>query len=321
MVEAELVIHLGLPSTFNKLLQTEVFAKHPEIQNVAKPWGVLPNWELTKKVVRDISHTSDQEFETALADIREYLQVLVASKSNTDPKWRCTLFSVESFYTPVRNHPVDTLDRLQRVFDKPFKVLITIREQRGWLESFYLQGFRHFTSVGVDGFGDWAHRQRAKPWNAFKCCNLWPPIQEMISIIGSERVLVVPMEAMFAGVGEYADRRIPDFLGVDRESFDALMTTTDVVRGRVPEYGFVLGRAKMLADKAGLNPLEAKLLPGLLQKMHRAAKNDREGPGAHVLGSLEDAFSAQEIEEIVRGNARMAELTGVDLTHFSYRLP
>jgi len=196
-------LHLGLPKTATTFLQEHVFSVHPDIRNLGKgrhrDQSRLRFLHNLKAVCRD----SDPVYARHKALVTEQVRQYVSLHAGGLP---CSVISYEDFFHPYRNPPALIKDRLLELFGGEVRVLITVREQRAWVESLYL--YNSTSRRGIKGIEDWARGQRGSGvWNVFRCCDFWATIDMWRGAVGGPRARV-PRARQGRSADQRADVRV-----------------------------------------------------------------------------------------------------------------
>ncbi len=138
MAKTKLIIHLGHPKTATSYLQTHVFDKHPDINNLGKP---KKKWLLYLRLLLEEKEVNHSEIKKITDDLK-----IKRDKIN--------LISDEGFLTPF-SPKSDTPKFLKRVVNIFLNIenideiifLFTIRRQTNLILSQYARGLYHFEKV------------------------------------------------------------------------------------------------------------------------------------------------------------------------------
>lgn len=124
-------VHLGYPKTATTTFQQHVFPRHPDLAYLGK---LIPSFRYTDPSLFglvDALMTVDSISYNGASTLRQAL----ASHRRADPA-RTLLVSSESFLHVTATDAGVVASRIQAAF-APCKVIITLREQRSLLQSFY----------------------------------------------------------------------------------------------------------------------------------------------------------------------------------------
>ena len=300
-----LVIHIGLHKTGTTWLQRRVFAD--------AEMGFLSTENGQSNAATDAFVTTDSlsfdpqkaraAFEPLLREARQrgLVPVISQERLSSDPSFGRYYFT-------------ETLDRLVKTFGE-FKLLLTIREQKGMLLALYRQAVRSGETYSLEqmiGTGrepaGWTPAIRAEYLMYDRM------IDYMHSRFGENRLCVLPLELMRSEPGVYL-RKLLEFTGAEARA-----------------------EPRMEAENAGLSPLATRLST----LTNRFARPNPLGPEQScrlrlmrrlywwfdraVPRSWSNSTSRRwkaSVEKRARGvygssNARAAELTGLDLKAMGY---
>jgi hypothetical protein len=312
-----LVIHVGLPKTGTTFLQNHVFRSCDQIADFGKTPSYRGDRPQVYEALKIVASPSEAEFETHLSDLRALLFDEAQEAVTRKPSSSCLLLSYEGFYHPNSLHPLEIHDRLVSILGD-FKVLVTIRQQFAWIASYYLYRFYRFLHGGGPSFEVWAKRARKRPgWNPFVCCDYWSVVEQLISRVGRDRVLVMPMEEIVQSHSDCGLRRLAGFLEVDFDVLAASFEQGPPTKERIDELGFLLGRVLYEAQKSDLSADELLLMKRGFRKIHDR-RHEAYRKASVPLDVIERSFSDDERETMRRGNTALSRVFDEDLGRFGY---
>lgn len=219
-MEAPVVIHVGFANTGTTSLQRNFFASRDDIFLVGEPYGERGGIFTAIKCVED--------FKYDLRRIEAMCRDLVHAKS----EGRMIAISDEAlcdtpqlYFAPYMM-PRDAIAlRLHQLFPSA-KIVFTIRDQRHYAESMYLNLKRNtgfFSCMPIAGFADWLVGNLAAGQPRYlQNLDYAEAIGLYCRIFGRENVCVLPLEIINAGGERAYLRRLCDFLGLELCERDVL---------------------------------------------------------------------------------------------------
>jgi hypothetical protein len=237
---SELYIHLGYPKTATTTFQQHVFPRQPDIVYLGKS---IPSFRYTDPALFpliDALMTEDSVSYGGPAALREVIRI---HREEAGP--RPLLISSESFLHVTATDPGVVAERVKAAFS-PCKVIITIREQRSLLRSFYgLHGrfgqYLFVTKAELEPFriplamDHWLEINfRAAFRNLPALLHYEAIIARYSALLGKENVGVFLFEE-FKQAPESYIARLADFVGCDSAAMLSL------ARGRHEHAGLAQG--------------------------------------------------------------------------------
>lgn len=233
-------IHLGYPKTATTTFQQHVFPYQPDLVYLGK---LIPSFRYTDPqlfALIDELMTTDSISYGGVSALRDLLE-----PHRTAAAGRPLLISSESFLHVTATDPGVVAARVQAAFS-PCKVIISIREQRSQLRSFYgLHGrfgqYLFVTKSELEPFplplpiNQWLNLCfRAPSKNLPALLHYDRIVDRYRSLLGPDNVGVFLFEELKRAPDAYA-RRLAGFLGVDP------LTMTNLLRGRHEHAGIASG--------------------------------------------------------------------------------
>lgn len=326
MAATPYLVHIGLPKTGTSSLQAGLFATHPQIRYLGKPW-----WDETAgldaslaahRLVDSLWQEDTFAFDWDVARRRFDTGIAPRAEGKT-----CVLISEEGLSAALAADRWVTARRLRAFFGEA-RILITVRNQLDALHSLY----RWFHTRGlVDGSADrWIARCRAYddyrgeiadyPLRQYRYAALYACYRDLF---GAGRVLVLPFEWMIREPERFA-HEFARFAGVDPG------TTLACLRDQPHEnrspgmlgaaYQRALKRGRRLTRRTIRSSLDLKTQlrfdSGINRAINRAldaVDRPHRGFGAATLGFLRDYYGPD--------NLSFAEAAGLDVAALGYPLP
>lgn len=204
-----------------------------------------------------------------------------------------------------------------RVLPRPIKVLITIREQRAFCLSAYAEFLKYNRHSLTDFIGTGQEPRSYNPILQTHFLRYSNAVEKWQKIAGRENVLVLPIEMMTAEPGAYFVA-LMEFLGLPRLSgipgsgINVSPGATAIAAARYLNSFFVkspLGNPRSLLERAVGKSLRTidRLSPGALD---RAISNRWK---MQIEARYDGVFAID--------NARLQQLTNLDLGPYGYQLP
>ena len=127
----QLVVHLGYPKTATTTFQQHVFPRHPEIEYLGK---LIPSFRYRdERLFTEVDQLMTVD-SLRYGGVGRLRQIVEEHRSNCDRP--VLLVSSESFLHITAADPGIVAERIKAAF-APCKIIITLREQRDMLRSFY----------------------------------------------------------------------------------------------------------------------------------------------------------------------------------------
>ena len=203
-------LHVGLPKTGTTTLQQGFFDRHQDVCNLGKPFHDSRIQELVANINIDDGIDYDPNRARALFD------EVVLPHLHGD---RLPVLSNEGFTSPASADRRLVAERLHTLF-APAKVIITIRGQVPYLESWYLQESRH---RNVMSMGQWLDREwPRRQGGIFPCLMYFELAEAYAELFGRENVAVFAFEQFRKDPATFV-ASVCAWLGIDEPASAALM--------------------------------------------------------------------------------------------------
>ncbi len=307
------VLHPGAPKTATTYLQERVFARHPQIVCIGRPFHRSPGYgEVHHALTRMESH------EEAVACIRGYFD---AARTAVDEESKVILLSDENlFYAPITSVLAARLSEAV----PHCHVLLTIRNQIDALRSLYtsdravLKGVPEPWAGRHVGFDAWfAHAFSSLRSGDGASLDYWSRYESFARVLGAGRVHVLLYEDLARDRAGFLGR-LSRVLGTD-ELVDPVCAGRDSGGGgeRVnPTPSRRLARYRALRSWLFPGRSLTQWLPGA--EAIRAMGGRMLSAGAPDRVSLTDAQLARVNELFAPGNRRLSKACGRDLAASGY---
>lgn len=213
------VVHIGFPKTGTTTHQNHLFAKHPEVFFLGKPYGDDTFKTLMHRLIKEESTTYDPE------PLKSYIRDI----TENGPAEKALVVSDEIMVSvsKVRDKGV-VAGRLLEIFPGA-KIIVTIRNQLDILKSTYVTGCRLLTQVPGKykgrfvPFSDWLefsfeYHDRTHVGN-FVYLNT---IDYYSRLFGRENVKVLLFEDFIHNKDAYVEE-LAQFMGIDAEASQRLL--------------------------------------------------------------------------------------------------
>lgn len=226
------VAHIGLPKTGTTTLQSHVFSKNSEIFFLGK--NSTGSKEQLSHIMRIAEKSNLDEIQNYGKDIR-----LRVNEQNVD--YLPVLISSENYTFPRKMDWKTAPERLKRLLN-PTRVVLVIRNQFRWLESYY---FYHQAKVARSGKlmlpDAFVRRELANgERGAFPVTNFGDLIRVWERSFGRHNVDVLPYELMSRNPIEFF-RPFGAALETDTEDFCALLQSAPRLNDRITIDRFYTG--------------------------------------------------------------------------------
>jgi hypothetical protein len=303
-------IHVGFANTGTTGLQHNFFTKRDDIFYVGEPYGEFGGIFTTIKNIED--------FNLNFSSLARLCNDLVVKKSGGRPIVVSdeTLTETPQLYFAPYTMPRDMIAlRLHQLFPFP-KIIFTIRDQRRYAESMYLNLKRnaaHFDRMPVPPFSQWLggalslwRAHYLQNLNFFECISLYT------RIFGRENICVMPLEmAVNDGARPYL-ARLCDFMGLELRASDV----ANFVRVHNRRMSQQQARAAELLSNDRFQQFYADLREALGAAQLAAVLE--KGPRSSVAMRPED--EEKICQQVDLGNRLIAEEFRLDLARYGYPL-
>lgn len=147
-------VHIGLPKTGTSTLQQLVFARHPEVAYFGQSniWTSDATKQVLKALLVDTDQIGDESHAAAKAVIREAL----ASRPKvviSDEALSCGQFMLRANSWKITTDHAEVARRIWSVLGD-VEIIVVLRNQADWLESWYRQGLKSGKYEAMD-FSVW----------------------------------------------------------------------------------------------------------------------------------------------------------------------
>lgn len=307
-----IIIHPGLPKTATTFLQDAVFDKHGQIANLGKPFhGIRRKKYRLHEICRWISQDSREQWATHEGRVRDALNAALNDVNVVDPaRHRCIMLSHEGWFHPQYDAtPREVLQRWTSLIGDNFRMLVTVRAQPAWIESYYLYRFagrRREPAAGL-GISAWLESERGRSWNACKAMASWDALEDWRAAIGNDRCLFFPMESLRHDVSVAVRSVLATFLGVDGDRLLELVTGSSPVKERLREHEIVLARTEALGQAARLGPISRLLLRWINHRIASRLDASGQNSSARVWEDFRRTLRPEEYLAICRTNDVLAD--------------
>ncbi len=205
----QIFLHVGYPKTGSTTLQKGLFAQHPEIAYLGRPFDE-EFWELERVILT----ASDSEFGKRLPRLAEVVESLVRGASRSP-----VVLSHEGFLRSTRHGGHDVLrtaDRIRRVFagleqgDRRVSVMVCIRKQ----SDLFLSHFVQFVRGDQNDLDRQVERLLVQPREGFAGTLFFDEVLGHYQSLFGDALHVL----LFEGMSDAPDahmRRVCEILGVD----------------------------------------------------------------------------------------------------------
>ena len=321
-----IVIHPGLPKTGTTFLQNRLFDPHPEIAMIGKPFTEAAKSHRLDDACRALSQLSTAGWDKARPLARRHFETALKDPRVFDPEQHSVLLlSHEGLLTPKYGLPAEEVyARVCEVFGEGFRILLTVREQRSWLESFYLFRFTQPVTnpeicLGPRG---WLREQRRNDRNLLTALNHETSLGPWLPEEDPDRLLVIPFELI-------ADNRVEDysvalasFLQIKAAEVEtALARDSSAVNARRTDQELALAKVEAMTCYLNMSFLERAFFRWMRARIEkRLGQHGIESPSGLFLGES-DLLSKEEIRAYRDSNAALQKRCSWNLTRLGYKFP
>jgi hypothetical protein len=196
---APVIVHIGYPKTGTTTLQGHLFGSHPEVCSIGKPTMTAEGRRILECLTKPNVDAN-------------YVDATAAWWKGIQHTGRVTVLSHESlsqaaYHRSEFGMPIP--ERIARLFGQA-KVMIGIRNQVGWLESYYLH---HTRPSQYRSFPDFMREHRSHDTNYHRVAMMY------VAQFGLENVGVFPVEELAIAPKDYMSRAA-QFIGVTVRDLD-----------------------------------------------------------------------------------------------------
>jgi len=269
-------IHIGFPKTGTTTLQKHLFAKHPGILYLGKPYGDTDLKAMINRLVMQESTVYHSD------SLKEYIKKHLANEPGQEKK--VFLISDETYVSAakVRDKGV-VAHRLKELFAEA-KILVTIRNQMDAVKSGYIGGGRILGNVPkkyknkIISFKEWLEIS-GKMYHGDFVRNVvyFDTIDYYARLFGKENICVLLFEDLVKNPHEFT-RKLSLFLDIDFEtSWDLIQNAHE--NKRISQADFQIETLRSKLGFIGNVTLIVKLMNGLGEIWGTSKRSDVDIPG------------------------------------------
>ncbi len=323
--ESSFIIHIGPPKTGTTTLQFNLFAKHPDIRYLGKPyWDEAVGYDMSKStasLLESICQHSAYFFD--LNNAYKLYDHGIKPRLNEKP---VTVLSEEALSLAGAADPLLICQRLQSIFGK-VRILITIREQKSVLFS----GYRWLATrdLFTGSSDDWINWMRSFNYyhgqqNDFHLRQyLYSPLVSCYQdTFGKENVLVIPLEWLKGNLDLFA-KTLSEFAGIDTKKCADFLS--EEPRHNVSFGRFGSGYQRILKK---MGRLRKRVDPSYDYRPWGTFEEGVHGRVMELISYIDTPpryFSPESMKFIneyyAEDNLSLSTLTGLDLKSAGYTLP
>jgi hypothetical protein len=304
-----LILHVGFQKTATTTLQDCVFSRHSGIVNLGKPdFNGDTTWS---RALGHLISAKGPRFK------REWCHGIIHRVvEEVGRSGKVGVVSHEGLTNIYQNPPELIAERLRDAFGE-VRVLLTVREQLAFIQSFYL----HYVSYGLfrgtaQPFGRWLDTDESlDARSAIRHADFSRTVERYRALFGEDRVHVLPFELFLRDRAAFA-ARLADAMEIGRQEMSDLVggATNRKERTSVRVYRFAV--------------LNGALVPPHLRSWCRRALPDGVKAGVENWLRAGDRVrlpyppgKAEHLRERYRpGNRSLATQYGLDLEGYGYAL-
>lgn len=302
------VFHVGFPKTATTMLQRVVFATHPGIANVGKPYETAGEPTPLARALRNIAYDDTIAFEARGGDAVVVRRAIEAGLASGRP----VMLSDENFSTNRNKDRGVVAARLHAIWPEA-RILFTVREQRAFLVSHYLHDVRRGASFEHSGsFARWlAEERRRGPRGIWALARYEDLIVYYARLFGAGRIRVLLFEDMARDRPAFA-AGLGSALELPAAPFEAALAGAPRVKERINRSRLLFHRLNWLAAPAGLR----RLLEPAGGPFRRLLALDPAKARVGVPAPLAEPLRA----DFAEGNRRLEAQFGLSLARYGYAL-
>lgn len=292
------VIHVGMVKAASSTLQYFLFDQHPGFYHLGSPW----RRDAIEEVYGDIC-TRD----VVKVEPNSWRELMEAEQREAKAKGKVLSLSNEAFTMYDSATRLLIAERLKRVLGDA-RIILVIREQRGWFASRYTHQFLKPIPETRLKFSDWLYVHWNRAPHVYRGFVDYDAIAQAYErVFGFGNIKIVLMEEL-AVDGESVIGDLCDFIGVDRGLGTSLMRKKHH-EPRGSRLGYLRRKAGILPNVSfkGLLPAPAY---DLLTK----------GFGGRMEPVFPEGWEERISEHYREGNRALAERYGLLLEKFDYSL-
>lgn len=298
------LMHVGYIKTGTTYLQHEVFSR-PET-GFALAGGVLNRALLVEHLVASDGYRFDPA-ETAHQ---------FRAEAETVPTGCIPVWSDETLLgnpLQVRYHGPVVLNRLRRI-GVPFKVLISIREQKSFSYSAYIEYLKRGAHSLLDFIGDGSEQTSFRPILNPEFLEYDVAVRAWQEVFGTENVLVLPYELLRAQPETFMDT-LCRFAGVEGRLGLSGATVNKGMSAKAMVVNRAMNRFLLRSPRHQRASLSLRAGLRLIKVVDKVPSHalDR-----HIEGKWRAAIHERFDGAFTQSNRRLAHLTGLDLRALGY---
>jgi hypothetical protein len=210
---APILVHVGLPKTATKTLQSHVFGRHPEILNLGVPYKS----ESLRMLGQAMAYLDRSEF-----DAGAYRALINSETAELGPAHKAVVYSEERLTLPTVDR-LTVAERIKDVFGSEATILFVVRNQLDWIASYYFgtrNQSRRFCKWLPNAFESWMEVHLQQYLHRLKYHETY---DTYVRLFGEKNVHVLLYEAMKENQAVYF-KSICSLIGVDQKMLDASAT-------------------------------------------------------------------------------------------------
>jgi len=297
------VLHVGFSKTATTSLQNFVFPKLPGIDNLGKPFVEGGTRKALYEALLHLTFSEELHYDRVRVE-SDFARVLAQHSAPV-------LISSEGLTHARHNDPALVAARLHALMPQA-SIVFTIREQRAWLRSLYLDDCSRFVfSAPMPRFTTWLGWEKAKRnRSALLMIDFAATVRRYEALFGRERVHVLAYEQMLADPRAFCARLGP-VLGVPPEELAAHVGALPRSNAALSAVAYRFGLINYYLVPA----LARRILDRLPAPVKRVIVSGR--PPRFVLPAITTDLIAARVRE---GNRYLADTQDLDLRTYGYLL-
>jgi hypothetical protein len=309
-MEQPVFIHVGFCNTGTTSLQQNFFAARPDVFFVGEPYGERGGIFTAIKSVEDFNFDAPR--------IAARCKDLIEAKSSR----RTIVISDETLCEPPQLYvsryvmPRDTIALRLRQFFPSAKIIFTIRNQRDYITSMYLNIKRNsarFDCMSVPSFSHWLEKHLTQDRSYFlQNLNFMETIRVYEDIFGHDNICVLPLELLIEDGAERYLEKLCDFMGLPLGERD------------IHNYARIHNRRMSLQEELAaelvVDDRFARLFGELAESIGRTQLDAALDKGPRASVDLPPAAEEKIRHRVEIGNWLLARDFGLDLRRWGYQI-